>query len=380
MNGVVLAGLDRLARLGLSAAARRWPADISEAVRSEWAAELAAIQDDPRLSRLAKAYRTVTFAGSLALSPAVEADGAEPVAWRDRLVPPAAAAGLLLVAAAAFNAVHVADHRSAATSVFALVMAALTMATLGYRFRGKAIAMTFSMGVTMFAFLMAGNQVAVMPFMGWRDIVPAATVWTLLTAAAVAVARRRRVLGMLTALLALEAAAVVGSLHAAHVLKLGLASAPAWFPLALMPGRAASFGPYFPDGTAAFGGLHESGPAFHASQILLGNASAMVGPMLLCSIFVLAMALRRAPFDDPALRADLRIPLGVTATAGVLACAEWLRQSSDEVESTLHRVIDNSNVFGFGFLADTPGRIALALLGGLLVGHLGTSRRRGQAG
>jgi hypothetical protein len=373
-------GLDRLARLGLDAAARRWPPDIAGHLRSEWAAELAAIQHDRQLSRVGRAYRTITFAGSLALSPAVEAEGAEPIGWRERLMPPAAAAGLLLVAAAAFNAVHAAGHSSGTTSVFALAVAAVTMASLGYRFRGRAVAMTVSMGVTMFAFLMAGNQVAVMPFMGWRDVVPGVAVWTVSTAAAVALARRRRVLGVIAAVLALEGATVAGSLHAGHVLKAGFATAAAWFPLALLPGGVTTFGPYFPDGRAAFGALHGSGPAFHASDILLGNASAMAGPMLLCSVFVLAVALRRAPFDAAVRRHDLRIPMGVAATAGVLVVAEWVRRSDGDVGSTLHRLVDNSAVFGFGFLADTPGRIAVALLGGLIAGHFGTARRYPQVG
>jgi hypothetical protein len=341
--------LDRLTRLGLDIAARRWPRDIAEDLRYEWGAELAAIRHDPHAGRFARAGRAMAFAGSLALSPAVEPDGAEPAGWRDRLLPPAAAAGLLLVAAAAFDAVHAAGHRSGVASMVALAAAAATMAALGHRFRGGAVAMTISMGVTMFAFLMAGNRVAVMPFMGWRDVLPAVSVWTVATAVAVALARRRRVLGAVAAVLALEAASVAGSLHAAHVLQIGLRTAPGWLPLALVPASGTS----------------------GASRVLLGNTSVMAGPMLLCSLFVLAMAVRRAPFPATAQRPDLRIPMGVAATAAVLIVAELARRS----EPAWSRVIENSAVFGFGFLAETPGRIAVALIGGLVAGHLGAAPR-----
>ena len=373
-------GLDRLARAGLDVAARRWPRDVSGRLRGEWAAELAAIRDDPGRSRPARAYRMIAFAGSLAFSPPVEAEGAEPAGCRDRLLPAAAGAGLLLAAAAACNAVHLADRRTAASAMFALVAAVLTAAVLGHRGRGRPVPTTVWSGVAMVAFLMAGNRVPVMPFMGWPDVVPGVVVWTAMTAAAVAIARRRRVLGVLAGVAALEAAAVAGSVHAALVLRAGLVTAPAWFPLALLPGGTATFGPYFPDGHAAFGALQDTGPAFHASQILLGNASAMVGPMLLCSVFVLAMAVRRAPFGDAGPGPDRHVPLGVAATVTVLAAAEWLRRSSDGVESTLLRLIDNSNVFGFGFFAGAPGRIAVALLAGVLVGHLAAGRRAGRAG
>ena len=366
-----LGGLDRIARVGLNAAARRWPQDLSETMRYEWSAELDAIRDDPASSRPVRAYRMVAFAGSIALSPAVEEAGAEPVTWRDRVIRPASAAGLTLLAAALFNAVHEADHRAGPGGALALAAAALLMAAIGYRCRVDAVRTTVLMGASMFAFLMAGNQVAVMPFMGWIDILPAVAVWTALTAAGAALAARRRALGILTAVAAIELAAVAGSLHAAHVLGLGFGSAPAWFPLALAPGGTADFGPYFADGTAAFGRLQGSGPAFHASEILLGNASAMVGPMLLCTMFAMASALRRAPRPPLASRPDLRVPLGVAGAVAVLIAGELMRPSGDAAGAALHRLIDNSNVFGFGFLADTPGRVAVALLGGLLAARLG---------
>jgi hypothetical protein len=61
----------------------------------------------------------------------------------------------------------------------------------------------------------------------------------------------------------------------------------------------------------------------------------------------------------------------VGAGGGLLALAagEALRRSSGTVDATLHRMLDNSNVFGFGFLAHAPGRMAVALLVALLIAH-----------
>jgi hypothetical protein len=155
---------------------------------------------------------------------------------------------------------------------------------------------------------------------------------------------------------------------------LGLGSAPSWLPLALLPGGTAHFGAYHADGAVAFGSLRGSGPAYYTSEILLGNASAMIGPMLLCSAFVLALALRRSPRPAVAGRQVLRVPLGVAGTVGALIGCELIRRSTD-IDGTLHRILDNSTVFGFGFLADTPGRIAVALLGGFLIARIGDDAR-----
>jgi hypothetical protein len=383
----------------------------------EWAAELDAIRDDPALGRLARARRTISFAGSIALSPAVEEEGAEPAMWPDRAAsltrPAALAAGVTLLAAALFDAVHLAYQHarlSPAGAIGVLAVAAFVMVALAARTRtggvagavqprteataaGDAVRTTALLGVAMFAFLLAGNQVAVMPFMGWIDILPAVATWTVLTAASAVVAARltaagRRGLGMLAGvaggLVGLDLAAVAGSLHAAQVLGVGLGSAPIWLPLALLPGGIADFGAYFADGNAAFGSLQASGPAFHASGILIGNASAMVGPLLLCSAYVLARASApgrvcrqhgrlRTPWHHlaSALRDHGSARVAVGAGGGLLALAagEALRRSSGTVDATLHRMLDNSNVFGFGFLAHAPGRMAVALLVALLIAH-----------
>ncbi len=158
------------------------------------------------------------------------------------------------------------------------------------------------------------------------------------------------------------------------------ASAPSWFPLALLPGGVADFGAYFADGTAAFGSLRQAGPAFHASDVLLGNASAMIGPLALCAVAVVVGLMRRgAPRIPAAVRsrdAAGKVALGVVAGLGGLAIGEVLRRSGGAAELTLHRLVDNSAVFGFGFLAHPAGRAAVALLIGLLVAHLAAPERR----
>ena len=65
----------RLADATLAAAAHRWPADVSDVMAREWQAELQAIRADPTLGPLTRAWRTIAFAGSIALSPAVEEAG-----------------------------------------------------------------------------------------------------------------------------------------------------------------------------------------------------------------------------------------------------------------------------------------------------------------
>ena len=390
--------IDRLARVLVDLAARRWPAELADEMAEEWHAELAALRADRR------PWRSLAFAGSLALSPAVEAADEDPVTWPQRLAAGGRALSLpialTLVAAALFNGVHVAQERfGPAAGGAALGTAAVVMALLGRRTTVGRVAL---LGATVYGFLLAGNRVAVMPFMGWIDIAPAVITWTALTALTVHASSRLReagrgLLGAVTAafgaLIALDLAAVAGSLHAAATLGVGAGSAPLWFPLALLPGGTADFGTYFANGTAAFGSLQQVGPAFHASDILLGNASAMIGPLALCSAYLTAGLLRRAkpvharrlpPIPSPALRVfqanrppdaadriDPRIPLGVMAALGGLAICEVQRRTSGAVDVTLRRLVDNSAVFGFGFLTHPAGRAAVALLAGLLVIRLG---------
>ncbi|WP_203774197.1 hypothetical protein, partial [Actinoplanes nipponensis] len=310
---------DRLARALIDRAARRWPADLRDELAREWHAELA------------HSRRKLAFAVSLAVSPAVEEADDEPATWARRgarwarsLSVPAA---LTLLAAALFNVVHLAQGRFGAVAGTAtLAGATAVMAAAGGRTTVRRVLL---LGLTGYMFLLAGNQVAVMPFMGWIDIGPAVLTWTVLTAATVRVSTRLRTAGhdrlaglaaVAGAVLALDLAAAAGSLHAAAVLGMSPVSAPAWFPLALLPGGFAGFGAYFPDGAAAFGGLQQSGPAFHASNVLLGNASAMIGPLALCSVAVVAGLLRRRPARFPAARpgrdAPGQVALGVAAGPG----------------------------------------------------------------
>jgi hypothetical protein len=384
---------ERLARALLTATARRWPADLRDDLAHEWQAEL---------DSLTPASRKLAFAASLALSPAVEEADEAPVTWPQRTAGWARAlavpAALTLLAAALFNAVHLAqDKFGAVAGGLALIAAAAAMVAVKPQITVRRVLL---LGAAAYAFLLAGNQVAVMPFMGWIDIGPAVLTWTVLTAATVRLSTRLRSAGRnrlaaLTAIAgavtALDVAAAAGSLHAAAVLGVHAVSAPLWFPLALLPGGIVDFGASFVDGgapfahgTAALGSLQQSGAAFHASDILLGNASAMIGPLTLCSIVVIANLLRRSPahrepLAEPARDAAGKVALGVVAGLGGLAIGEALRRSGGAAELTLHRLADNSAVFGFGFLAHPAGRVAVALLIGLLVAHLRTPSHLGFA-
>jgi hypothetical protein len=353
--------------------------DLAETVHREWHAEIDALDADRALRPAGRAYRKLAFAGSLLISPAVD----EPT-WRDRAaglgraVP--VASGVMLLAAALANAVH-------AVGVLAIPLLAFAVAAIRVRVP------VVLLGAAGFAFQLAGNAVAVMPFMGFVDVAPAVVTWTVLTALVVRRTARlagsgRRRLALLVAvgggLGALDLTTVAGSLHAADVLGLGWDRAPAWFPLSLLPGGTVEFGPHFADGTAAFGSLQASGPAFHASDILLGNASVMVDPLVLCSAFALAVALRATAAGPRAAGVGARFVRSVAdrigevsgvmsrtlvgvvaALAGPAVCEAFVR-SGVGADATLHRLIDHSTLFGFGFAAHPAGRAAVALLTGVL--------------
>jgi hypothetical protein len=391
--------VDRIAQLAVRTAARRWPADLAETMTREWQAELGTLRTDRTLGRWTKTWRTIAFAGSLALSPAVEEAGAEPITWSERAAtmarPAAIAAGVTMVAAALFNVVHLVYQHTRPTAAAAIgVLAVATLLMVVPAHNGgpsayaarKAAGTTALFGAALFGFLFAGNQVAVMPFMGWIDILPATATWTVLTALTVyattrlIAAGRRRIAALVAVaagLITLDLTAVAGSLHAAGVLGVGAGSAPTWFPLALLPGGTATFGRYFADGTATFGGLQASGPAFHASTILIGNASAMIGPFLLCTAYLLARAMGSRPARRTmTVNERLRIPLAAGGALVTLAAADLMHRSTATVDGTLHRMLENTTVFGFGFLAALPGRIAVALLAGLLIAHAVDKGRR----
>ncbi|MFI5895440.1 hypothetical protein ACIA5D_35620 [Actinoplanes sp. NPDC051513] len=327
----------RLARWLVVRAARRWPEDMSP----EWLAELEALRAEPA--------KALSFAVSLAASPAVEAVGEDQISRAELCVRALAAPlGATLLAAVLFNGVHAAQHHAGpAGSLAALLLASALMAALARRVSGHPIVI----GAALFAFLLAGNRIQYMPYMGWADILPAVAVWT---AGTLLSARLRRPLAMAGTLITLELATVAGSLHAATSLGVDLRSAAAWFPLSLAPGGTVTFGPEL--------------PGYHASEMLLGNASAMAGPMLLCSIFVLARSARREKS-----RLNLEIPLGVGATLAAQTACEIFRRLPPAVAPD--RLIDNTGVFGFGFAAHLPGQIVIALVAGLLAAQLGAVRR-----
>jgi hypothetical protein len=76
------------------------------------------------------------------------------------------------------------------------------------------------------------------------------------------------------------------------------------------------------------------------------------------------------------MRFDSRTVWGVGGAIAALAAAEAFRRTPPGTfEATWHRLLDNSAVFGFGFLADTPGRVVTALVAGLIATHLGVTRR-----
>jgi hypothetical protein len=384
-HGRTLSGADRLARWLVARAARRWPDDLAGLMAAEWQAELATLATQPAARPALRAVRMLRFALSLAVSPAVEPDGATAVSrlegWARSL---AAAVGVTLLAAALFNGVHVVKHvAGAGPGLVALLGAALLMAAVAVRSRAPVLLRTVAVGAALFAFLLAGNRIAVMPFMGWADILPAVLTWTAgMASTAYVIARRKRssLVAVAGGLATLEVATVAGGLHAADTLGVSLGTAVAWFPLALLPGGTVTFGPAFPGGV-------------HASELLLGNASAMAGPMLLAAVFVLTLAHRRRtalpalarpapsrrrvrPGSWASRRIDLGVPLGVAAAVAALVAAELLRRVPDgAIGVTLHRLIDNSTVFGFGFVEHTPGRILLALVAGLLAARAGAVRR-----
>ncbi|MEU7909049.1 hypothetical protein [Actinoplanes sp. NPDC049118] len=332
-----MSGLDRLAGALIVATARRWPAEIADDLSREWLAELEALRGRP--------WRRLTFAGSLALSPAVEEAGEEPVTWPARLARGAVPVALTLLAAALINAVRLLyGGLGPAAGAAALAVAAAVMAYAGRR---ATVGRVVLFGAALYAFLLAGNEVAVMPFMGWRDIAPAVAVWTAALALTVRVSSRLRAsarhrlaapVAVLGGVVALEAATIAGSLRAATALGVHAGSAPAWLPAALLPAPG-------------------NGP----SGVLLGNAAAMIGPIALCTVAVVAGLLRRAapvsraPGSRDALGSGA---LGIVAGLGGLAVGELLRRGASGADPM---------VFGFGFLAHPAGRTALALLVGLLV-------------
>jgi len=376
--------VDRLASACLAATARRWPDDLSGEMLPAWQAELAALRADRATPAVLRAWRAVTFVASLACSPAVEGAGEQERTRSDRiaaagraLVGLAGAAGVVLLAAALFDLVHAVNHALAprvpvaagvAADLVLLAVAVTVMARIGVlagrRFKPRlTVVYVVAVGAAAYGFLLAGNRVKMMPFMGWRDIAPGVTAWTALTVAVVWVAARlaaagrgRAALSAGTAggLIALTVAGVCASLHASDQLGAGAGWAPAWFALALLPGGAFRFGVTAtgsPDGAGAAGAGCCPG-TWHTSDILLGNLSAMVGPLLLCTVFVLALVLRAA-----------RAVPQETATAGAAAAARQTAAAAGGVRHGLVTRIAAGCAVGVLLLVPTPN--GTASLGGV---------------
>lgn len=344
--------VDRLAAACLATAARRWPEELSGEMLSAWRAELAALQTEPGRPAAVRAWHACAFVVSLACSPAVEAAGEPERTRHDRiatagrtLVGLTGAVGVVLLAAALFDLVHVVNHAlgpripfgaALAAGVLLLAGAATVMARIGAlagrRFPARrATVYVAAIGAVAYGFFLAGNRVKVMPFMGWIDIAPGVTAWTLLTivvvgsTARLAAAGRRSaalVTGAGGSVVALAVSAVCASLHAAAQLEVRAGSAPAWFVLALLPGGRSAIGvptTVSPDEPRADAGCCPG--TWNTSDVLLGNLSAMAGPLLLCSVFVLALALRAArvapaPAAAPVDAGAARRTLGTRAVAG----------------------------------------------------------------
>lgn len=413
--------VDRVARACVTAAARRWPAELSQTMSLEWCAELDAVRDDPTTGPVTRAWRAAAFAGSIALSPPVEAAGTEPVTWRDRaggagraLTALSGVAAVTLLAAALFNATHLGYHRArphlppvgdalvdaglltvaAGLMAWAAAVAARRCPLPARRPATAVVRLTVASGAATYAFLLAGNRVAVMPFMGWMDIAPAVVAWVVLTGMSAAAATRyaaagRRRLGLAVGtagtLVALEVATAGGSLHAAATLGVGVTSAPAWFPLTLLPGGTVDFGPVLTGGAMMPGG---PGPALRASDVLLGNAAAMIGPLLLCSAFVIGYAVRAVHRDTvtdqtPVAAAPAgwqrRILLGTLAGLAGLAGCEVVSRAGAGGAATPATLLDNATVFGFGFATHAAGRAAVTLLVAVAVVRYATDPRTERA-
>ena len=375
----------RLAHLLLRAAARRWPPDISADLLREWQAELSASGS----SR----FQILGYAGSLAVAPT--ADGPS---WATRFATVATAAGATLLAAALSNAVHattavlrapsalLAASPLLAPSALLLVPAALVMALAARRARMSPAAAVLLMTPPLFAFLFIGNAVSVMPFMGFQDVAPAVATWAVAMLVTIRLLHRVPTL-LIGSAVSLTAATAAGSLHAAHSLGVSIWSAPLWFSQSLLPPEAG-----------------------HASALLLGNAAVMTTPLLLCTVFVLALAIprrtaiaARAPGRTasrdlgrtaiasrdlgrtavatpviPGRAAAVVLVLGepgsprrqatlgaIAALAAVAVCEATLLAAADPT-ALATRVLDHSAVFGFGFATHPAGQAVTALLAAAL--------------
>ena len=359
-RGARFGGVDGFADACVRLAARRWPPDLVDAMAEEWRAELAAVRADTSLPKPVRLWRALAFAIGLVRFGSVGSEESTWDSWRSRaarfgpaVAGLAGAVGVVALSGALFGALHDAYHRlervatgatgaalEAALVLLAVAMMAATGLTTARRWSRQpagayaGIRAATVLGFVMFLFLWIGNRVAVMPFMGWRDVGPAVAAWTVSMAMTLTAVRRlgrsgRRgaasVVGAFGVIGSADVAAAVGSLHAAATLGVATVSAPAWFPLALLPAGIADLGRSVKPVAAS-----ASHAGAQASAVLLGNASAMVGPLLLCAVFAVAYTVAadgvHAPARRPAPVVVDRRHVGAFATwaaCGLASIATW---------------------------------------------------------
>ena len=317
----------------VSSAALRWPPDLAASMAREWRVELAVLRADRSTNRLARTWRSLRFAVSLATSPAVEPPGSA-AGWRER----GTGAGRAAMAVAGFFGVavlamalagqanagfanigqHVSGSALNAVVVAMLVLAAAVMAWIGTAVarsgrRPVAEALYTAVPVGAALVLVVGWSASFMS-PGWFDIALMGLVWVVTITATAATAARLSAAGhrigavaagVIGALISSDLAGIAGAARMASQVRAGWGYAPAWLPLSVLP-NPVTFGHYYGNGLVRFPGGAISGPDLYASTIVLGAVASFAGPLLLCSAFVVARSIRAA--RTSARRATVAVP------------------------------------------------------------------------
>jgi hypothetical protein len=318
--------LDRFTAACLRSAAGRWPEDIADEMHREWRAELAAIEYSTPGGPLRRAWRRVTFAVSLACSPA--ADPAPSVAGtaRDRLAGLghalaylAMTAGVLLIATTIgplgrgvgeliakplggggdngggvlTNVVVVAFELVPALAMLWLARGAARafpqrrVRRSPYRLAALAV---LPLGVVMAAASLRaninGSPQPYQPGMAALAALVGAAVAAIVLGAGLAAARagRGRVGAMLSAgaaLIGADVMSAVAGLRLAGPFGLSLIGAPVWFPASLLEYGAVHLGRFFASGSHSVAGYVWSGPDLYGSSFVLDGERALIGLMYL---------------------------------------------------------------------------------------------------
>ncbi|HEY1488751.1 MAG TPA: hypothetical protein VGF84_21760 [Micromonosporaceae bacterium] len=314
---------DRFADACIASAARRWPADAGTSMAAEWRAELAALRLDRRLTPLRRRWGAIRFATSLAMSPSVEREG-QALGWRGRapglgraVLACLGVLGVATLAAVLFDivvvtglAVQAGIASYAAIACVAIVMALIGAAAARIRMAGQVTrspygtALTITAPIGIAAYLVLSVNSDLFP-LNRLDLLLMVAVWTLLSIAATGTAlraaragRRGRAwaIAIVGALVALDIASIAGGLRPAMQLHTGYAYAAAWFPLSVIYPQNAmvvTFGRADWSGTGLYSG--------YPSLYLLGSLNVLAGPLMLCSTFVAAYAMRLGRASVPAM-------------------------------------------------------------------------------